>query len=80
MTDSTASDLEDPFAEIRPFSSPDVPQVLKRLASDAELAQTIALWRLPRLSAMWPGLAQATGQAVAAAGGARLRPLRISRI
>ena len=62
MTDSTVSDLEDPFAEIRPFSSPDVPQVLKRLASDAELAQTIALWRLPRLSAMWPGLAQQLGR------------------
>ena len=61
MTDSTASDLEDPFAEIRPFSSPDVPRVLTRLANDAELAETIALWRLPRLSAMWPGLARRLG-------------------
>lgn len=62
MTEPTASDLEDPFAEIRPFSSPDVSQVLKRLSGDAELAQTIALWRLPRLSAMWPGLARQLGR------------------
>ena len=45
MTDSPASEPDDPFAEIRPYSNLDAPEVLKRLSRDTELADTIALWR-----------------------------------
>ena len=62
MTDSSASEPDDPFAEIRPYSNLDAPEVLKRLSRDTELAETIALWRLPRLSALWPALARQLGK------------------
>ena len=62
MTDSPASEPDDPFAEIRPYSNLDAPEVLKRLSQDTELAETIALWRLPRLSALWPALARQLGK------------------
>ena len=62
MTDSPASEPDDPFAEIRPSSNLDAPEVLKRLSRDTELAETIALWRLPRLSALWPALARQLGK------------------
>ena len=56
MTDSAASEPDDPFAEIRPYSNLDAPEVVKRLSHDQELAETIALWRLPRLTALLPAL------------------------
>ena len=62
MTDSPASEPDDPFAEIRPYSNLDAPEVLKRLSRDTELAETIALWRLPRVSALWPALARQMGK------------------
>ena len=58
MTDLPASEPDDPFAEIRPYSNLDAPEVLRRLSRDTELAETIALWRLPRLNALWPTLAR----------------------
>ena len=62
MTDSPASEPDDPFAEIRPYSNLDAPEVLGRLSRDAELAETIALWRLPHLSVMWPAVARQMGK------------------
>ena len=62
MTDFPASEADDPFAEIRPYSNLDAPEVLKRLSRDTELAETIALWRLPRVNALWPALAKQMGK------------------
>ena len=62
MTDFPTSEPDDPFAEIRPYSNLDAPKVLGRLSRDTELAETIALWRLPRLSALWPALARQLGK------------------
>ena len=73
MTDSPASEPDDPFAEIRPYSNPDAPEVLKRLSRDTELAETIALWRMPHLSAMWPALARQMGKVWLRLAAKRLR-------
>jgi len=73
MTDSPASEPDDPFAEIRPYSNPDTPEVLKRLSRDTELAETIALWRMPHLSALWPALARQMGKVWLRLAAKRLR-------
>ena len=73
MTDSPASEPDDPFSEIRPYSNLDAPEVLRRLSRDTELAKTIALWRLPRLSALWPTLARLMGKVWLRRAAKRLR-------
>lgn len=60
MEPSTTSP-EDPFAEIRPYSNLEAPAVMERLTQDAELAETVALWRFPGLHAALPGLATFAG-------------------
>ena len=73
MTDSPASEPDDPFAEIRPYSNLDAPEVLGRLSRDTELAETIALWRLPHLSVMWPAVARQMGKVWLRLAAQRLR-------
>jgi 1-acyl-sn-glycerol-3-phosphate acyltransferase len=73
MTDSPAPEPDDPFAEIRPYSNLDAPEVLGRLSRDTELAETIALWRLPRLSVMWPAVARQMGKVWLRLAAQRLR-------
>ena len=73
MTDLPASEPDDPFAEIRPYSNLDAPEVLRRLSRDTELAKTIALWRLPRLSALCPALARQMGKVWLRLAAKRLR-------
>ena len=62
MTDSQSPESGDPFAEIRPYSNSDAPTVLARLVRDAELADIIALWRLPWLTNAWPALSRQLGK------------------
>ena len=49
--------VDDPFAEIRPYSNAEAPAVIRRLMCDPELVETIATWRLPRIAKWWPTLA-----------------------
>lgn len=73
MTDSPASEPDDPFAEIRPYSNLNAPEVIKRLSLDQELAETIALWRLPRLNALLPALTRQMGKVWLRLAARRLR-------
>ena len=57
MTEIEPLHDDDPFAEIRPYSNREAPDVLRRLALDAELTETLAQWRLSRLNRIWPALA-----------------------
>ena len=59
MTEIEPLHDDDPFAEIRPYSNREAPDVLRRLALDAELIETLAQWRLSRLNRIWPAFAQA---------------------
>ena len=61
MMEPSTTSPEDPFAEIRPYSNLEAPAVMQRLTQDAELAETVALWRFPRLHAVLPGLATFAG-------------------
>ena len=61
MMEPSTTSPEDPFAEIRPYSNLEAPAVMERLTQDAELAETIARWRFPRLHAALPGLATFAG-------------------
>ena len=61
MMEPSTTSPEDPFAEIRPYSNLEAPAVMERLTQDAELAETVALWRFPRLHAVLPGLATFAG-------------------
>ena len=61
MMEPSTTSPEDPFAEIRPYSNLEAPAVMERLTQDAELAETVARWRLPRLHAALPGLATFAG-------------------
>ena len=61
MMEPSTTSPEDPFAEIRPYSNLEAPAVMERLTQDAELAETIARWRFPRLHAALPGLATHAG-------------------
>ena len=61
MMEPSTTSPEDPFAEIRPYSNLEAPAVMQRLTQDAELAETVALWRFPRLHAALPGLATFAG-------------------
>ncbi len=47
MTESSTIQPDDPFAEIRPFSNTEAPDVFRRLVHDEELIETIARWRFP---------------------------------
>ena len=62
MTDSQSPESGDPFAEIRPYSNSDAPMVFARLVRDDELADIIALWRLPWIAGVWPALARQLGK------------------
>ena len=59
MTEIEPLHDDDPFAEIRPYSNREAPDVLRRLTLDAELIETLAQWRLSRLNRIWPAFAQA---------------------
>jgi hypothetical protein len=59
MTEIEPLHDDDPFAEIRPYSNREAPDILRRLALDAELIETLAQWRLSRLNRVWPAFAQA---------------------
>jgi hypothetical protein len=48
----------DPFADIRPYTADEAPAVLAALATDTELAATIAMWRLTTLNRWLPSLAR----------------------
>ncbi|GIR71337.1 MAG: hypothetical protein CM15mP74_25880 [Halieaceae bacterium] len=61
MMEPSTTSPEDPFAEIRPYSNLEAPAVMERLTQDAELAETVARWRFPRLHAALPGLATFPG-------------------
>ena len=61
MMEPSTTSPEDPFAEIRPYSNLEAPAVMERLTQDAELAETVALWRFPGLHAALPGLATFAG-------------------
>ena len=58
MTEIEPLHDDDPFAEIRPYSNVEAPDILRRLALDAELIETLAQWRLSQLNRIWPALAQ----------------------
>ena len=47
MTESSTLQPDDPFAEIRPLSNAEAPDVFRRLVHDKELVETIAIWRFP---------------------------------
>jgi hypothetical protein len=59
MTEIEPLHDDDPFAEIRPYSNREAPDILRRLALDAELIETLAQWRLSRFNRIWPTFAQA---------------------
>ncbi|MDB2643420.1 1-acyl-sn-glycerol-3-phosphate acyltransferase [Luminiphilus sp.] len=58
MTEIEPLHDDDPFAEIRPYSNREAPDILRRLTLDAELIETLAQWRLSRLNRIWPAFAQ----------------------
>ena len=53
MTESSTIQPDDPFAEIRPFSNAEAPDVFRRLVRDQELIETIAVWRFPVPYRLW---------------------------
>ncbi|PMR74891.1 1-acyl-sn-glycerol-3-phosphate acyltransferase [Billgrantia endophytica] len=55
----TGVDLNDPWADIRPYQDEEVAAVLARLSSNRELLDALTRYRLPRLSRMLPALARA---------------------
>ncbi len=61
MMEPSTTSPDDPFAEIRPYSNLEAPAVMQRLTQDAELAETVALWRFPRLHGASPSLATFAG-------------------
>lgn len=54
MTEDPSSLGEDPFSAIRPYSNTEAPEIIRRLAQSRELAETVAMWRFPRLVRMFP--------------------------
>jgi len=58
MAEDPSSPTEDPFSEIRPYSNAEAPEVIRRLAQSRELAETIVLWKYPRLRRLAPPLAE----------------------
>jgi len=62
MTEDPSSLGEDPFSAIRPYSNTEAPEIIRRLAQSRELAETVALWRFPRLVRMFPQGASALSQ------------------
>ena len=50
--------MTDPFADIRPYRDGEVADVLARLLREPELTDSLAKLRLPRFSAVLPGLAR----------------------
>jgi hypothetical protein len=54
MTEDPSSPGEDPFAAIRPYSNNEAPKIIRRLRYSRELAETVALWRFPRLVRIFP--------------------------
>ena len=59
MTEESSSPIEDPFSEIRPYSNAEAPTVIRRLARNGGLAETVALWKFPRLSRLSLAVASA---------------------
>jgi len=58
MTQDPLPLVDDPYAEIRPYSNAEAPAVIRRLMHDPELVETIATWRLPAIAKWWPALAR----------------------
>ena len=58
MTESSTLQPDDPFAEIRPLSNAEAPDVFRRLVHDKELVETIAIWRFPMPYRAWRSAAR----------------------
>lgn len=73
MTEHSESPEIDPFADIRPYTAEEAPGVLAALATNKELAATIALWRLPTLNRWLSPIARLLARRWLARQGRRLR-------